>query len=95
MYIYNIIFIIVYVYLYVIYTCIIINMLGAVQLLRSGGGGRPSVTLCDEGGGSAERYVTPKIIYLYNIYYNFYYCICLFIRNLYMCYYKLLHTRRP
>ena len=24
------------------------------------------------GGGSAERYVTPKIIYMYNIYYNLY-----------------------
>ena len=46
---------------------------GAVQLLRNapgGGGGRPSVTLCDRGGwggGSAERYVTPKIFYMYNI----------------------------
>ena len=44
--------------------------MGAVQLLRNApeGGGRPSVTLCDRGeGGSAERYVTPKIFYMYNI----------------------------
>ena len=52
-------------------------LIGAVQLLRNslGGGGRPGVTLCDRGrggGGSAERYVTPKILYIvYNIYYNF------------------------
>ena len=48
---------------------------GANQLLRIALGGRGvghGVTLCDRGGGSAERYVTPKIIYMYNINYNFY-----------------------
>ena len=36
--------------------------------LPGGGGGRPSVTLCDRGRwGSAERYVTPKIFYMYDI----------------------------
>ena len=32
------------------------------------------MTLCDrgEGGGSAERYVTHKIIYMYKIYKNLY-----------------------
>ena len=38
------------------------------------------MTLCDRGeGGSAERYVTPKIIYMYNINYNFYCYVCLCI----------------
>ena len=37
------------------------------------------MTLRDRGGGSAERYVTPKIICMYNIYYNFYCYVCLFI----------------
>ena len=41
---------------------------GAVQLLRNAPRGGASVTLCDRGGGGlAERYVTPKIIYMYNI----------------------------
>ena len=31
-------------------------------------GGRPGVTLCYRGSGSAERYITPII--MYNIYYN-------------------------
>ena len=50
------------------------------------------MTLCDGGGGGVGRALrnAPKI-YMYNIYYNFYYCICLFIRNLYMYYYK--HVR--
>ena len=30
------------------------------------GGGRPSVTLCDRGRGSAKRYVTPEIMYMHN-----------------------------
>ena len=42
---------------------------GAVQLLCNalGGGGGHGVTLCDrvEKGGSAERHVMPKIIYIY------------------------------
>ena len=63
---------------------------GAVQLLRNalaGGGGlshgvagppsEPSPSP-QGGGGSAERYVTPKIIYMNNIYYNFYCYVCLF-----------------
>ena len=57
-------------------------------------GGRPGVTLCDRGRGSAERYVTPKIIYMYNIYYyNFYCYVCLFFiyTYLYMYYYKHLY----
>ena len=61
--------------------------LGAVQLLRNalgGGMGRPGVTLCDRGRGSAERYVTPKIIYMYNIYYKFYCHVCSFI-YIYTC----------
>ena len=64
------------------------------------------MTLCDrgEGGGSAERYVTPKIFYMYNIIlYYLYYCLLihnnfLFIQCtiLYMYYYEhvRLHTRR-
>ena len=41
---------------------------GLLLLFDYGGGeGRPSVTLFDRGGGSAERYVTPKIIHMYNI----------------------------
>ena len=43
-----------------------------------GGGGRPSVTLCDRGRGSAERYVTPEIIYMYNIILKFL-LLCMFI----------------
>ena len=43
------------------------------------------VTLCDRGRGSTERYVTPKIIYMNNIYYNFYCYVCLFI-HIYMSY---------
>ena len=49
----------------------LIYRFGAVQLLRNapggGGGGRPSVTHFVTGvggGGSAERYVTPKIFYV-------------------------------
>ena len=45
------------------------------------------MTLCDTvtgEGGSAERYVTPKIIYMYNINYNFYCYLCLFI-HIYTC----------
>ena len=30
------------------------------------------------GGGSAERYVTLKIIYMYNIYYSFHCYVCSF-----------------
>ena len=49
------------------------------------------MTLCDrgEGGGSAERYVTPKIIYMYNIYYSFHCYVFSFeyIFRLYMYYY--------
>ena len=43
--------------------------LGAFQLLRSasGGGGSAECDTLWRGGGSAERYVTPKIIYVYNI----------------------------
>ena len=37
------------------------------RYVTGGGGGRPSVTLCDRGGGRPERYVTPKIFYMYNI----------------------------
>ena len=42
---------------------------GDVQLLRNALGGRGvshGVTLCDGERGSAERYVTPRIIYMYN-----------------------------
>ena len=61
---------------------------GAVQLLRNALGGRGGVghgvTLCDRGrgGGSAKRYVTPKIIYMNDIYYNFYCYVCL---SIHMC----------
>ena len=44
---------------------------GAVQLLRNALGGRGEATVwhfVTGGGGSAERYVTPKIIYMNNIY---------------------------
>ena len=45
-------------------------------------------------GGSAERYATPKIIYMYNINYNFYCYVCLFIQSyLYTYYYK--HVNIP
>ena len=40
------------------------------------GGVDHGLTLCDRGEGSAEHYVTPKIIYMYNIYYNFYCYVC-------------------
>ena len=33
----------------------------------TGGGGRPSVTLCDRGGVGRALRVTPKIFYMYNI----------------------------
>ena len=49
------------------------------------------MTLCDRGRGSAERYIMPKIIYMYNIiFYIFYSYVCLFIHiyNVYMYYYK-------
>ena len=49
----------------------------------TGGGGRPSVTLCDRGG-SAERYVTPKIFKCIISYYNLYYCVC-FINRFSIC----------
>ena len=45
-------------------------MLGAVQLLRNAlGGGEVGQVwhFVTGGGGSAERYVTPKIMYMYNI----------------------------
>ena len=38
------------------------------RALRYGGGGRPSVTLCDGGGvGRALRVTPKKIFYMYNI----------------------------
>ena len=50
-----------------------------VTLPGGGGGGRPSVTLCDRGeGGSAERYVTPKCMYMYNVIFKFL-LVCMFI----------------
>ena len=71
--------------------------LAAIQLLRNALGGGVvghGVTLCDRlrGWGSAERYVTPKIIYMYNINYNFYCYVCLFI-HIYTCIIKnILHN---
>ena len=43
------------------------------------------MTLCDRGGGRAERYVTPKKNFICIIsYYNLYYCVC-FINRFSIC----------
>ena len=63
---------------------------GAVQLIRNAlRVGRSGmvwhfVTGGGSGGRSTERYVTPKIIYMYHINYNFYCYVCLFI-HIYTC----------